>query len=375
MTNGKLIDARVSRETYPIPPIAVRTRYPLTEQGEETTQEARRGIEAILKGEDDRKLLIVGPCSIHDKVAAYDYAERLIGLAETVSKRILIIQRMYFEKPRTISRPTIEWEGLITDPHGVGHPNRDEGYMLAREIAAYVVNMGMPIATEFVDTSTPRYLNGTIAWAAIGARTIESQMHRHMASGLSMPVGYKNPTSGNELRAIEAYITAFYPGHTFEAISDDGRFTIDETTGNPYGHIVLRGGDNGPNYDAKSVARVQKMMIEHPAYKELGMPPNVLIDCSHGNSNKDHNNQPIVFEEGLKQIVDGKNPYINGWMYESHIKEGSQKLPVPLTGFVKSKLTYGQSVTDSCSGWGTTNDVVMDAYRTLTTKVPVLRRA
>ena len=308
MTNGKLIDERV-REMASIKPRDVWEKYPLTEKGKETTQKARRGIEAILSGKDDRKLLIIGPCSVHDKNEAYDYTDRLLGLAETVSSHILIIERMYFEKPRTISRPTIEWEGLINDPLGDGNPNPHEGYMLAREIAAHVVNMGMPIATEFLETSTPRYLNGTIAWGAIGARTIESQEHRHMASGLSMPIGYKNPTSGNEIRAIEAFITAFQPGHLFRGINEEAISTFEVCTGNPYGHVVLRGGDKGPNYDAENVAHVQKMMLDHPLYQELRMPPNVLIDCSHANANKDYKMQPIVFEDVLRQIRDRKSPY------------------------------------------------------------------
>jgi 3-deoxy-7-phosphoheptulonate synthase len=360
MDHEGLIDANIGKELDLVPPIAVWNRYPLTDVGKDTTRYARNEIREILSGHSEKKLIIMGPCSVHDKKAVYEYAERATELYTRVLDKFLILMRLYFEKPRTRSRPTIEWEGLISDPRGDGTVDYNAGYYLAREILTHVVNRGLPVATEFLDTFTPRFLDGGISWAAIGARNAESQIHRHMASGLSEPVGYKNPTSGNETKAIDALVTARGP-HSFPGISDYGIPKIIPTEGNPDGHIVLRGGDNGPNFDADNVARVQALLRGDPDIPS-DENPNVLIDCSHDNSGKDHTKQPQIFEAAFRQIYDG-NAYVNGVMLESHLKADKQKLPTPLRGFENSGLEYGVSVTDACMPWDQTEAIILDMHR------------
>jgi 3-deoxy-7-phosphoheptulonate synthase len=296
---------------------------------------ARNAIHAILNGTDDRLLVIVGPCSIHDPAAAVEYASRLAGLREQLSGHIEIAMRVYFEKPRTI----VGWKGLINDPDLDGSFNINKGLRLARNVLSAVNNLGVPAGAEFLDMTTPQYLADLVAWAAIGARTTESQIHRELASGLSCPVGFKNGTDGSMRIAAEAVKSASHPHH-FMAVTKGGRCAIAATSGNEDCHIILRGGRE-PNYDAGSVdAAIAEL---HRA----GIPPRLMIDASHANSGKRPENQPKVIAEVARQVANGQQRII-GMMIESHLVAGRQDL-VPGVA-----LTYGQSITDGCIDWDTT---------------------
>ena len=309
---------------------------------------SRETIRAILNGEDPRLLVIVGPCSIHDTNAGLDYAKRLRELADKVQDKLYLVMRVYFEKPRT----TVGWKGLIMDPELDGTDNIPRGLLVAREFLRQVIDLGVPTATELLDPITPQYIADLICWSAIGARTSESQTHRQMASGLSMPLGFKNTTSGDLQAAINAIGAANKP-QTFLGVSEQGVASAVSTSGNPDCHVILRGGDKGPNFDEASV----KAAIDHLRDSELA--PVVMIDASHANCSKDDKQMPAVFEEIVRQRAAG-NTGIVGAMLESNIEAGNQKFPQPL-----EDLTYGQSITDKCIDWPRTEALLQAAVQAL----------
>lgn len=329
-------------ETRPLlSPAFIHSELPITEEVSTLVAETRDRIRNILQGEDQRLLVIVGPCSIHDVDAAYEYGQKLLKLRTALQDQLEIVMRVYFEKPRT----TIGWKGLINDPHLDGSYDINTGLRQARKLLLDLAKLGLPAATELLDPITPQYLADLISWTAIGARTTESQTHREMASGLSMPVGYKNGTDGNLGAAVNAMLAANSPHH-FLGISSQGLASIVTTTGNPDGHLVLRGGKQGPNYDA---AYIEKSAKELGKYK---LNQRIMIDCSHGNSNKDYTRQPLVSQDIAAQVKAG-SPHIMGIMIESHLVAGSQSIPNDL-----SQLTYGQSITDPCVDLGTTAEML-----------------
>ena len=351
-TNGT-IDRNVKDYQTLMSPRQLLTDLPRTDAMTQTVQHGRAAIRNILEGTDSRKFVIVGPCSIHDVELAHDYAAKLKEVSDAVSDRLVIIVRSYFEKPRT----SLGWKGLIYDPHLNGAGDIKDGLYICRRILMDNLEIGLPCATEYLETFTPQYNSDLVSWAAIGARTTESPQHRQLASGLSMPVGFKNSTQGDISVAVNAILSS-NGEHSFLGIDGYGAPSVVRTTGNPYTHIVIRGSNAGANYDSQSVQDVQAMLTEED------LPPNVVIDCSHGNSEKDYSKQPIVFEDILKQIRDG-NDGIVGIMLESNINAGSQKIPSDLTGFDKSTLEYGVSVTDSCIDWETTASLLTDAHKSL----------
>jgi len=328
-------------------PNEVKERLPLTKVTEHTVLKFRQEIENILDFKDNRKFIVVGPCSIHDPQAAIEYAEKLHNLAEKVKDKILLIMRVYFEKPRT----TVGWKGLVNDPDMDDSFHVERGILIARSLLIKLAELGLPTATEALDPIIPQYLSELIAWSAIGARTTESQTHREMASGLSMPIGFKNGTDGNINVALNALKSAKTPHH-FLGINQKGQVSVFETRGNQYGHVILRGG-NQPNFD------VDNVMLVEAELKKSGLPPRIVIDCSHGNTNKNYKLQPVVFENVIQQIIDG-NTSIVGVMLESNLYEGNQSL----TG-ERQDLKYGVSVTDQCIGWEETEEIILAAYTKL----------
>lgn len=329
-------------------PHEIKSKSPLTQKAEQTVLKYRREIEHILDFQDSRKFIVVGPCSIHDIKAAKEYAEKLKKLAEQVKDKLLLIMRVYFEKPRT----TVGWKGLINDPNMDDSFNIEKGLLLARELLLQFAEMGLPTATEALDPIVPQYISELISWSAIGARTTESQTHREMASGLSMPVGFKNGTDGNIDVALNAIHSSKMP-HNFLGINQKGQVSVFKTKGNAYGHVILRGGNGSPNYDRESIQKVEENL------KKANLPPRIVIDCSHGNSNKDYKLQGKVFQDVIQQILSG-NTSIVGLMLESHLQEGNQSL----TGS-KKDLKYGVSVTDKCISWQETEEIIMAAYKQL----------
>ena len=326
-------------------PKKLKEKLPVSENAADTVIQARNTIKRVLAGEERRLLMIVGPCSIHDPEAACDYALRLKKLAVEVSETILIVMRVYFEKPRT----TVGWKGLINDPDLDGSHKIDKGIELARKILLETNNLGLPCATETLDPITPQYLADLISWSAIGARTTESQTHREMASGLSMPVGFKNGTDGGLNVALNAMNSALQQ-HYFLGINPEGISSVIQTSGNPHVHLVLRGGNNGPNYDAVSVH------IAADALASGGLPKAIMIDCNHANSGKDPSRQELVLRNTILQIKDGDQSII-GTMIESNINGGNQ--------LIKPKMKYGVSVTDSCLDWENTYRIILDAHAAL----------
>jgi 3-deoxy-7-phosphoheptulonate synthase len=327
-------DLRINEITELSTPQEVMREIPRTLTATRVVIAARNAIHAILNGTDDRLLVVVGPCSIHDPVAAVDYATRLAALRERLSDRLEIVMRVYFEKPRT----TVGWKGLINDPDLDGSFNINKGLRLARNVLSAVNNLGLPAASEFLDLTTPQYIADLVAWAAIGARTTESQIHRELASGLSCPVGFKNGTDGNVRIAVDAVKSASHPHH-FMAVTKGGRSAIAATTGNEDCHIILRGGSR-PNYDRASVAAASAEL------GRAGVAPRLMIDASHANSFKEPKNQPLVIADIADQISDG-DQHIVGVMIESNLIAGRQDV---LPG---TPLTYGQSITDGCIDWQT----------------------
>jgi 3-deoxy-7-phosphoheptulonate synthase len=354
-------DIHVARYEPLEPPRVVVADLPLTRRVATTVLEGRRAIHRILSGEDPRPLVVVGPCSIHDPVAAMEYARRLAALRGELEGSLVLVMRVYFEKPRT----TVGWKGLINDPHLDGTRDMMLGLRTARRLLLDITELGLPVATELLGPVVPQYIADLLAWTAIGARTVESQTHREMASGLSMAVGFKNTTDGNLQVALDAMQAAGTP-HTFLGMDEEGRGAIVHTTGNPERHLVLRGGGGRTNYDAESVAEAASLC----AARQL--PSRVMVDCSHGNSGKDHNRQPVVFGAVLDQVLAG-SPHIMGMMLESHLHAGKQTLGNGIEG-----LKYGVSVTDPCIDWETTERVLRDADQALKAAAvrgrPALRR-
>lgn len=312
----------------------------------QTVSRARRELERVLRGDDPRLVVVVGPCSIHDPQAALEYAQRLNALRKELESRLLLIMRTYFEKPRS----TVGWKGFINDPRLDDSFDIEEGLRQARKLLLAINEMGMPCATEALDPLTPQYIGDLIAWNAIGARTTESQTHREMASGLSTPVGFKNGTDGSLSVAINAMLAASKP-HSFLGVDEAGLVSVVRTRGNPHGHIILRGGSQ-PNYKEADVRAAQQ------ALRQMGLNDRVMVDCSHGNSLKDYRRQPEVFEAVLQQRLEG-NTGIFGVMLESHLQAGRQDLKPGVP------LCYGQSITDACIGWATTEHLLRDAARRL----------
>jgi 3-deoxy-7-phosphoheptulonate synthase len=331
-----------------IAPRNLKTELPMTETSNQTVVAGREAISAILNQQDRRLLVVVGPCSIHDPKGALEYASRLNRLRQDVSDHFCIVMRVYFEKPRT----TVGWKGLIYDPQLDGSDNIQAGLKKARELLLQITGMGLPAATEFLDPVVPQYIADLVSWAAIGARTTESQTHRQMASGLSMPVGFKNSTDGSLQVAIDAMKSAMTP-HSFLGIDQDGFTSIVRTTGNPDGHIVLRGGRLQTNYDAASIRGAAENLTK------AGLPPVLMVDCSHANSGKQHARQEEVWRSLIEQRVAGSKPII-GAMIESNLQEGNQPIPRSI-----SELRYGVSVTDACLSWEVTERLLRSGYEAL----------
>ena len=329
-------------------PEELHAKLPLTDAASDTVTKGRADLRAILERKDKRLFVVVGPCSIHDPVAGLDYARRLKALQEEVKDTMLLVMRVYFEKPRT----TTGWKGYINDPYMDDSFRVDEGMVKARQFLLDVCELGLPTATEALDPISPQYLGDLIAWTAIGARTTESQTHREMSSGLSTPVGFKNGTDGDISIAINAILSAANP-HAFLGINSQGNVAVVRTRGNPHGHVVLRGGDGRPNYDSVSVTIAEQALVK------AKLPANIVIDCSHANSYKKPELQPLVMTDVVNQIVHG-NQAIVGVMIESNIVAGNQKIPADL-----SELKYGCSVTDACIDWETTVRVLKEADREL----------
>lgn len=337
MTSPNVHNINVAAQKTLIAPADLRQSVPVDASVFDFVASARRTINAILDKKDPRLFVVVGPCSIHDVDAALDYAAKLKELAEQLSDSLYIVMRVYFEKPRT----TTGWKGLINDPHLNDSFDIESGLAMGRALLRDLLAMGLPTATEALDPITPQYLQDLICWSAIGARTTESQTHREMASGLSSAVGFKNGTDGGLEVAINALQSVAHP-HRFLGINSEGAVSIFETKGNPYGHVVLRGGSAGPNYDSVHISQCEEALVA------ADLPTNIMVDCSHANSGKDHNVQPLVVENVASQIEQG-NRSIIGVMLESHLNPGRQNIPQDL-----SELDYGVSVTDACMGWGDT---------------------
>jgi len=341
-------DLNVAGTTSLVSPDDLADQLSMTSVANQTVVESRRAVEAILKGQDSRFLVLVGPCSIHDVDAALDYAKRLAALRHELEDRLFIVMRVYFEKPRT----TIGWKGLINDPHLNGTFDLAEGLRLARKLLLDINGLGLGAGTEMLEPITPQYIADLVSWASIGARTIESQTHRQMASGLSMPVGYKNTTDGNLQIALDAFKSAQNPHH-FLGIDHSGRSCIIATKGNMVGHVILRGGFDRPNYDPATVADAATRL------EEAELPPYLVVDCSHANSGKQHEQQEVVWNNVIQQRASG-NTHLVGAMLESNIHEGSQKLSSD-----RSELQYGVSVTDACIGWEKTEQLLREAHEKL----------
>ena len=333
------------RDTIPlVAPRELKEKFPTTEEVATTVVNARETLIRILSGEEERLLVMVGPCSIHNVESGFEYAQKLRMLADEVAERIFVIMRVYFEKPRT----TVGWKGLINDPHLNDTFDIGRGVELARKLLLDINQLGLPAATELLEPVTPQYIADLISLTAIGARTTESPTHRQMASGLSMPVGYKNGTDGELQIAMDAMVAAQSP-HSFLGIDPDGNTCIVNTTGNPYGHLILRGGRSGPNYDAETIAEASERL------EAAGLSPRLMVDCSHANSNKDYRKQSIVWNDVVAQRAAG-NRNIMGLMLESNLKPGNQKLADP------AALEYGLSITDGCIDWDETEQLLRSAY-------------
>lgn len=340
----KLLNVNIAQATPLTSPAQMSETIKASEKALHNTIMSRQVVQNILDGRDDRLLFVVGPCSIHDPKAAMEYAQKLSELSKKVSDKIFIVMRMYFEKPRT----TVGWKGLINDPTMDDSFEIEKGLSLARKLLIDINEMGLATGTEALDPITPQYLSELITWAAIGARTTESQTHREMSSGLSMPVGFKNGTDGSMQVAIHAMMSVSQPHH-FLGINEEGQVCKFSTRGNPYAHVVLRGGGGQPNYDDASIQECMALLQKNDLRSKI------MVDCSHANSNKDHNKQPEVFENVMQQVKAG-NQNIMGVMIESFLKAGNQKLTSDL-----SKLEYGVSVTDKCVDWETTETMILKA--------------
>src|SRR5262244_2504485 len=338
-------DLRIRRFRPLVPPAILLEELPLSDTGVTTVTRGRAEVARVLHGEDDRLVVVVGPCSVHDPSAGLDYAQRLRKLADEVAGELCIVMRVYFEKPRT----TVGWKGLINDPRLDGSFVINEGLRLGRRFLLDLADMGLPAGCEFLDPISPQFISDLVTWGAIGARTTESQVHRELASGLSMPVGFKNSTDGGVQIAIDAVRAATHP-HQFLGVTEQGLCAIVATRGNPDCHIILRGGASGPNYDAASVQKTAAALID------AGLAPRLMVDTSHGNSDKDYRKQPIAAHDLAEQVAHGEHA-IFGVMMESFLVDGRQDLKNP------AALRYGQSITDACMGWEMTVPVLADLAR------------
>ena len=328
-----------------IAPQDLKQVFPLTLEGATFVNDSRNTIKSILRGEDKRLMVVVGPCSIHDTKAAMEYAQRLANLAEQLQDQLFIVMRVYFEKPRT----TVGWKGLINDPDLDGSHKISKGLGVARQLFCAITDLRLPIASEMLDPITPQYLSDMISWGAIGARTTESQTHREMASGLSFPVGFKNGTDGGLKIATDAMAAACRP-HSFLGINFEGRSSIVQTSGNPNVHIVLRGGNDAPNYSREDIIKTANLL------KQNKLPSAIMVDCSHANSYKDHSRQGEVLDNVVSQLAENPGSII-GVMIESNLNAGNQAIPEDL-----SQLKYGVSVTDQCVDWATTEKMLTKAH-------------
>ncbi len=344
-----LENLNVVAQTTLLPPSQLHDEIPATARATLTVNAARRSLIDILGGQDARLFVVVGPCSIHDPRAAMEYAQRLRALADEVADQLFIVMRVYFEKPRT----TVGWKGLINDPHMDDSFCIDEGLRLARRLLVNLNDLGLPCGTEALDPITPQYLGDLVSWSAIGARTTESQTHRELASGLSSSVGFKNGTDGNLEVSLNAMLSAAQP-HAFLGINGDGQVAVTQTRGNAFGHLILRGG-SVPNYDSVAISEATS------ALAKAGLPQNIVVDCSHANSRKNHALQTLVLKDVVHQVLDGDRA-IKGVMLESNLFEGNQKLANP------QDLRYGVSITDACLGWETTAACLRDAATRLRTR-------
>lgn len=337
MTSSLVENLNIESTETLITPNSIKKDLPISDKAIEAVRTSRQIIRNILDKQDHRLFVVLGPCSIHNTEAAKDYALKLKELTEEVKDTLFLVMRVYFEKPRT----TVGWKGLINDPYLNDTFKIEDGLHIARKLLIELAEMGLPLSTEALDPISPQYLQDLITWSAIGARTTESQTHREMASGLSSAIGFKNGTDGNIEVAINALQSVANP-HRFLGINEEGQVAVVKTKGNKYAHIVLRGGGGKPNYDSVSVTLCEQELVKK------GITPNIMIDCSHANSNKDPNLQPLVMDNVANQIVEG-NQSIVGLMIESHLKSGSQKITQNL-----NELEYGVSITDGCIGWETT---------------------
>lgn len=346
-------DLNVVSQELLITPEQLQKEMPITTNAAATVTRGREIVRNILDRKDHRLIVVIGPCSIHDVKAAMDYANRLKALSEKVGDVLYIVMRVYFEKPRT----TVGWKGLINDPYINDSFKIQDGLHVGRKLLLDIAELGLPTATEALDPISPQYLQDLISWSAIGARTTESQTHREMASGLSSAVGFKNGTDGGLTVAINALKSVSNP-HRFLGINKDGRVSVIHTRGNAYGHVVLRGGDGKPNYDSVSVAVCEKEL------QNAKLPANIMVDCSHANSNKNHELQTLVMENVCNQILEG-NKSIIGVMIESNIGAGNQKIPEDL-----NDLVYGVSITDACIDWPTTEQLLLSCAAKLRPVLP-----
>ncbi|MFG5863008.1 3-deoxy-7-phosphoheptulonate synthase [Metapseudomonas sp. CR1201] len=357
MADLQIDDLNVASNETLITPEQLKREIPLTDAALSTVANGRQVVRNILDGKDHRLFVVVGPCSIHDIKAAHEYADRLKGLAAELSDTLFLVMRVYFEKPRT----TVGWKGLINDPYLDDSFKIQDGLHIGRQLLRDLAEKGLPTATEALDPISPQYLQDLISWSAIGARTTESQTHREMASGLSSAVGFKNGTDGSLTVAINALQSVSSP-HRFLGINQEGGVSIVTTKGNAYGHVVLRGGNGKPNYDSVSVAICEQELTK------AGIRPNIMVDCSHANSNKDPALQPLVMDNVANQILEG-NTSIVGLMVESHLGWGNQSIPKDL-----SQLKYGVSVTDACIDWDTTEKALRSMHAKLKDVLPKRQR-
>jgi 3-deoxy-7-phosphoheptulonate synthase len=353
ITQSDIDDVNVKSIQTLVTPAQLKSELPLTETAYQTVLKGRETVRNILDGQDKRLFVVIGPCSIHDIKAAHEYADRLKVLSEKVQDTLYIVMRVYFEKPRT----TVGWKGLINDPDMNDSFNIEKGLRLGRQLLLELNEKGLPCATEALDPNSPQYYQDLISWSAIGARTTESQTHREMSSGLSSPVGFKNGTDGGLTVATNAMQSVKH-GHSFLGLNEDGQVSVINTKGNPYAHVVLRGGNGKPNYDAGSVVEAET------ALAKAKVSGKIMIDASHANSNKDPYLQPLVLKNITEQIQDG-NKSIVGLMVESHLKGGRQDIPANL-----SDLEYGKSVTDGCIDWDTTEKVLLEMDAALKELLP-----
>ena len=349
----KVDDVRIREIKELATPENLLREFPCSERTEELAYHTRQAIHRVLHRSDDRLVVVIGPCSMHDPKAGLEYARRLLEMKKELERDLVVVMRVYFEKPRT----TTGWKGLINDPRMNDSFHIEEGLQKARQVLLDINELGLPAGTEALDPISPQYLGDLVTWNAIGARTTESQTHREMASGLSTPVGFKNGTDGGLQVAINALLSVSNP-HSFLGINQAGQVAVIRTKGNRYGHIVLRGGSKGPNYDSVTIALVEKELARNK------LPANVVVDCSHANSNKDPSLQPLVMTDVAHQVTDG-NQSIVGVMLESNIHAGNQSIPADL-----SQLKYGVSVTDGCIDWATTEKLLRDSRAKLKDALP-----